>query len=42
MRKFVAHPRNIWPPKFLIFPCGAHFVEKKKNINEPEVLFQTL
>lgn len=31
MRKFIAHPENIWPPIFLIFPCGeAHFVEKKK------------
>lgn len=29
MRKFIAHPENIWPPIFLIFPCGAHFVEKK-------------
>lgn len=37
MRKFIAHPRNIWPPKFFIFPCGTHFVEKK--INEPEILF---
>lgn len=29
MRKFIARPENIWLPKFLIFPCGAYFVENK-------------